>query len=59
MNEFYFNDETIKYFKDLTRIYNEKKIRFKVWKFVENNCYYEDDNDLSSIRKSLLTQIYN
>ena len=50
---YYFNEETIEYFKELPKeiVYQEIK------EFVENNCQLENDETYEDLSKSLYNQV--
>ena len=52
---FYFNEETIKYFKSMKSNDNVKQ---EIYEFVVNNCELEDDETYEDLSESLCRQVF-
>ncbi len=59
MNKFYWNEETIDYFRFQSSYLNEKQIRESVKDFVECDCTPEDGETEEDLVNDLVQQIYN
>ncbi len=52
---FYFNEDTIEYFKSMKSNDNVKQ---EIYEFVVNNCELEDDETYEDLSKSLCRQVF-
>lgn len=52
---FYFNEDTIKYFKSMKLNNNLKQ---EIYEFVVNNCELEDDETYEDLSESLCRQVF-
>ena len=55
--EFYWNDDTIKYFKKKDKPGCEGEYWREVWDFVKNNCDLEDVETYEMLANNLMTKV--
>lgn len=57
MRHFYWNEETVEYFAELSQIHNHNKMNFKIYKFVDTQCSFEYGETSKDLVDSLHKQV--
>ena len=57
--KFYWNEETLNYFKFVSNYESKKQVIEEITDFVEYNCSLEDNETEEDLIKDLTKQVYN
>jgi hypothetical protein len=57
--KFYWNEETLNYFKFNSNYQNKEEVINEITLFVENECSLEDNETEEDLIKDLIKQVYN
>ncbi len=57
--KFYWNEDTLNYFKFVSNYENKKQVIEEITDFVEYNCSLEDNETEEDLIKDLTKQVYN
>jgi len=57
--KFYWNEETLNYFKFNSNYQNKEEVINEITLFVENECSLEDNETEEDLIKDLTNQVYN
>ncbi len=57
--KFYWNEDTLNYFKFVSNYENKKQVIEEITEFVEYNCSLEDNETEEMLINDLVKQVYN
>lgn len=58
MKTFFWNEDTLEYFRELKEQNTLTELKREVWYFVSHNCVVEDDDTYEDLAKDLFRQIF-
>lgn len=58
MKTYYWNEDTLEYFRELKEQNTLTELKREVWYFVSHNCTIEDDETYNDLAQDLFRQIF-